>query len=59
MGDREGQRDGPLPEGKGPVRGASGRARWAGQARPAMASRTIQMPVRSWTWVWMRASSPV
>ena len=24
-----------------------------------VASRTIQMPVRSCTWVWMRDSSPV
>ena len=28
------------------------------QARPAIASRTIQMPLRSWTWVWIRSSSP-
>ena len=27
-------------------------------AMPAIASRTIQMPVRSWTWVWMRFSPP-
>ncbi len=29
------------------------------QAMPAMASRTIQIPPRSCTWVWMRDSSPV
>ena len=43
----------------GTARSRNGSVGGAGQAEPTIASRTIQMPVRSCTWVWMRDSSPV